>query len=223
MTTARAIIRGALTFHLNRLSPGEAEDADLFGRCLEALNAVVDEFNGAKSKLFREVFSVSSAITGTSGTLGTNWSGLASGDEILGATAQYGGMDVPLEPITMGAYANIPIKTLSTIPSYYAHDGAATVYFYPAIQGLTVTLRTKQPFAEFADLATDYEMPKGFLSGFQALVAEKMAPSLVGGISPDVARAARGARLRLAAQCVNPAIITAGDSAGPVARIERGY
>lgn len=223
MTTARAIIRGALTFHLNRLSPGEQEDADLFGRCLDALNAVVDEFNGVKSQLFREVFTVSTAITGASGTLGATWATLSPGDEILGATVQYGGTDMRLEPITMGAYADVSIKTLSTIPSYYAHDGLATVYFFPAIQGLTVTLRTKAPFTDFADLDTNYSMPKGYLSGLQALVAEKMAPTLVGGVSPDVARAARGARLRLAAQAMNPAIVTAGDSAGPVARIMRGY
>ena len=48
MPTARAIIRNALTFGLNRLSPGEQEDADLFGRCLDALGSIVDEITGTE-------------------------------------------------------------------------------------------------------------------------------------------------------------------------------
>lgn len=224
MSQARVIIRSALTFGLNRLSPGEQEDADLFGRCLDALNDIVDEFNGVKSQLFREILTVSaSPISGVSGTLGTTWAGLAAGDEILGATVQYGGLDVPLDPITMGVYANIAIKTLSAIPEFYAHDGQSTVYLYPAPSGYTVTLRTKQAFTDFADLDTDYTMPKGFRSAFSSLLTEKMAPTLLGGITPEISKAARGARLRLAAQSINPAIIKAGDDAGPVARIRRGY
>lgn len=223
MTTARVIIRNALTFGLNKLSPGEQEDADLFGRCLDALNDVVDRFNGIKSQLFREILTASTPITGTFGTLGTTWAGLAAGDEILGATVLIGGLDIPLEPLTMGGYQSIPIKTLSSIPATYTHDGQATVYFYPAPTNNTITLRTKQVFAEFADLDTDYVMPKGFRSAFADLVAEKMAPTLIGGITPAIAAAARGARLRISAQVANPAILTPADSAGPVARIKRGY
>ncbi len=224
MAQARVIIRNALTFGLNRLSPGEQEDADLFGRCLDALNDVVDEFNGVKSMLFREILTPSAApISGVSGTLGTTWTGLVAGDEILGATVQYGGLDIALAPMTMAVYADVAIKTLSTIPAYYAHDGQATVYIYPAPNAYTITLRTKQAFTEFADLDTDYTMPKGFRAALSDLLAEKMADVLTGGISPKVARAARGARLRLMAQCANPAIIRGGDSAGPVARIRRGY
>ena len=51
--------------------------------------------------------------------------------------------------------------------------------------------------ADFADLDTDYTMPKGYKSAFGALLAEKMAPTMVGGVSPAVAAAARAARLRL--------------------------
>jgi hypothetical protein len=59
VTTARVIIRNALTFGLNRLSPGEQEDADLFGRCLDALGSIVDEINGGKGMLWREVLTAS--------------------------------------------------------------------------------------------------------------------------------------------------------------------
>lgn len=217
MTTARSIITGTLTFHLNRLSPGEAIDADVGAVCLDALNHIADELNGGKSFLFREVLTQSTAITGTSASLGVAWAGLSAGDEILSATAQYSaGMDVPLSPITMEQYANIAIKTTASIPQNYAHDGQATVYFYPACSGQTVTLRTKQVVSDFADLDTDYVMPKGYKSAFAALVAEKMAPAMVGGIPAPVAAAAQAARSRLAGQAVNPAIIGGNNTRGSI-------
>ena len=223
MTTARSIISGAMTFGLNRLSPGETLDADVAALCLEALNHIADEWNGSKSFLFREIFTVGSALTGTSGTLGTTWSGLVSGDEILGATVLDGGVDIPMMPLSLAQYANIAIKTLSTIPSLYAHDGAATVYIYPAPVAKVITLRTKQVVSDFADLDTDYSMPKGYKSALAALLTEKMAPVLLGSITQPIANAARAARSRVASQVVSPAILSAGDLAGGVLRIKRGY
>lgn len=224
MTTARSIIEGALTFGLNRLSPGEALDADTGAVCLTALNMIADQFNGQKSFLFREVLTTSSAITGTYGTLGTDWAGILPGDEILGATVQYEtDLDVPMEPITVAQYQNIGIKTLSIYPEYYAHDGQATVYLYPAANAHVITIRTRQIVSDFADLDTDYVMPKGYKSALSALLAEKMAPTMVGGISAPVASDARAARLRLSAQSANPAILGAPDSATGLVRIHRGY
>lgn len=217
MTTARSIITGALTFHLNRLSPGEAVDADVGAVCLDALNHIADEMNGQKAFLFREVLTTSSAITGTSAALGVAWSGLSAGDEILGATVQYSaGMDVPLLPISMEQYANIAIKTTASLPQNYAHDGQATVYFYPACSGQTVTLRTKQVVSDFADLDTDYTMPKGYKSAMAAMLAEKMAPSMLGGIPAPVAAASQAARNRLAGQAVNPSIIGGNHTRGSI-------
>lgn len=214
MATARSIISTALTVHLNKLAAGETLDNDTANLCLSGLNDVVDEFNGGKSFLFREVLTTSSAITGPSAQLGVAWPALVSGDEILGATVQYSaGLDVPLDWMSMEDYANIAIKTVAAIPRMYAHDGAATVYFYPAAAGQTVTLRTRQVVQDFADLDTDYTMPKGYRSALSAILAERMANSLVGGIKPDVAQAAAAARRRLRAQSSNPGIINGG--AGP--------
>ena len=224
MTTARSIVTGALTHHLNRLSPGEALDADVSAVCLDALNFLADELNGQKSFLFRDILTTSSAISSATGTLGTTWTGLVSGDEILGATVAYSAtLDVVLEPIALQQYHEIAIKSLTTYPAYYAHDGAATVYFYPVPTGQTITLRTKQVVSDFADLDTDYSMPKGYKSALSAMLAERVAPVLLGGVSPAVAVAAKAARARLASQAVNPAIIGGRAYVGPVARIKRGY
>lgn len=217
MTTARTIIRNALTFGLNRLSPGESEDADLFGRCLDALGSIVDEINGGKAMLWREAFTVSSAITGPSALLGVAWPSLASGDEILGATVQYSaGHDIPLDPITLGQYERITDKSQASLPRLFAHDGAATVFLYPAAAGQTVTLRTKQAAQTFADLDTDYSMPAGYRAALEALLAEKMAPTLNADMVQITAGQARAARRRLAAQFISPEIIGSRHSASNI-------
>lgn len=217
MPKARDIIQTALTVHLNKLAAGETLDNDTANLCLGGLNDVVDEFNGGKSLLFREILTVSTPITGASAQLGVAWPTLAPGDEILGATVQYSaGLDVPLDELTVGKYANIAIKSVAAIPRVYAYDGDATVYLYPAAAGQTVTLRTRQVVQEFADLDTEYTMPKGYRSALAALLAERMANSLVGGIKADVARAAKAARLRLQAQSANPAIIDGGQALGNI-------
>lgn len=217
MTKARVIIRNALTFGLNRLSPGEQEDADLFGRCLDALGSIVDEINGGKALLWREIETQSTPITGVSAQLGVAWPALASGDEILSATVQYSsGQDIPLSPITMEQYEQIPVKGIASLPKVYAHDGAATVYFYPAAAGQAVTLRTKQAAQTFADLDTDYVMPAGFQSAYEALLAEKMAPTLNASLVALSTGKANASRRRILGQVVTPAVMDAGRRVGNI-------
>lgn len=216
MTTARQIIQTALTVHLNRLSPGETLDADTAAFCLDGLNNAIDAINGLKSFLWRQILTAGT-VTGVSGELGTTWVGLSSGDEILGATVAYSaGMDIPLYPMSMERYANIPLKQTASIPREYAHDGAATVYFYPACTGQVVTLRTKQAASEFADLDTDYVMPKGYKSALSALLAFQVAPVLNGGVPAAVQVASVAARKQLASQAANPAILQSSNHAGNI-------
>lgn len=219
MTTARSIISDALTFGVNRLSPGESLDADLAAMCLSALNSVVDEVNGGKAMLYREIVT-NGTMTAATGTLGTTWSGLAPGDMILGATVTEGGVDVPLSLITMRQYHEIPTKTTAGTPDRIAHDGLSTVYAYPVPTSSVVKLRTRAEVADFADLDTDYTLPSGYRSALAALLAERIAPSL-GALSPVVLSQARAARIRLLGQVVQPDILEAG--AGGRARIEQGY
>ena len=205
MTTARQIITRALGFRLNRLSPGEALDADLAATCLEALNDLTDTVNGAKSGLFRIILTAGT-VTGATGTLGTTWATLEPGDKILGATYRDGLEDEIIDQITMEQYHVIGQKTNAGDPEYFAHDGLATVYFYPVPTSRSVTLRTKAAVSEFADLDTDYVMPQGYQSAFSSLLAELLAPQM-GGITPAIARDAANARSRMRAQGMTPAII----------------
>jgi hypothetical protein len=212
VTTARSIITGALRFRLNRLSPGEALDADLADTCLEALNNIVDEINGGQSLLWKEVLTAGT-VTSVSGTLGSTWSTLVPGVHILGATYSDGTQDLPIDSLTMAQYQAIADKTQAGNDLiYYAHDGASTVYFWPVPTSRAVTLRTKAEATVFADLDTDYTMPSGYKSNLGDMLAERVASSTIGSLPADVARFGRAARLRLAAQVINPAIINAGNS-----------
>lgn len=214
MTKARDIISNALTFRLNKLGPGETLDADVAATCLAGLNDVVDSFNGSISYLFRETLS-SGAVTGTFGTLGVTWAGVSPGNEILGATVSYqAGMDTPLEMGTMEQYQEIAQKATASIPQTIYPDGMATIYVWPAATGQTITLRTRQNFSNFVDLDTDYAMPSGYLSGFSALLAELLAPSFIGGVSPAIAANAQRARNDLAAAALVPAIADAAQRSG---------
>lgn len=209
MTQARGVITDALTFRLNKLSPGEALDADTGRVCLGALNAIADEFNGQGGFLFREIFTAG-AVTGPTGVLGVDWASLAPGAAIAGATvALSAGIDTPLQPMSMDVYADLPQKSAAGQPEAYAHDGYATVYFYPACTGQTITLRTRQVVAEFADLDTDYGMPAGYRSALSDLLAERIALPMVGRVPAEVKSAASAARVRLGAQAAAPAIIGA--------------
>lgn len=216
MTTARQIIQDALTFRLNKLSIGETMDADTAARCLDGLNSVIDEVNGGLFSLWREILTAGT-VTGVSATLPVTWPAVRIGDPILGATYSTGGMDLPLESLTMQQYhERITVKTTGGIPRYYAHDGSETVYFWPAPTGVSVTLRTQEMRPDFADLDTDYSMPDGWRSGLSAMLAETMAPSMLGGVPPAIAKQAGAARSRLRAQSYRPAIINGSRNAGNI-------
>lgn len=224
MATARTILQNALRLHLNRLSPGETADADTLDAGLSALNLVVDEWNGVKSFLFREILTDSAApIAIANPTLGTNWTGLSPGDEILGATYRVSNIDYAMDSLTMKQYHERAYqKTLTGLPEFWAHDGLATVYLYPIPTGHTITLRTRSAFSDFSDIDTDYSMPKGYSSALSALVAERLAPTMLSAIPPALVVAAQSARNRIAAQAVNPAILAGRAPRGSILN-DRGW
>lgn len=217
MTTARQIITTALTLHLNRLSPGETLNDDLAASCLLGLNDIVDEWSGQASFLWRDLLS-SATVTGITATLGTTWADISPGQEIQGATYNSGSGDFPLESLSMAQYhEQVRIKSLSGgLPRFYAHDGASTIYFYPQCTGQTITLRTHQSMSDFADLDTAYVMPQGYRAALSAVLAERMAPSVLGAIPPTVLKASQAARSRIGAQAAEPAIINGAAPAGNI-------
>jgi hypothetical protein len=209
MATARQIITGALTHHLNRLSPGETLDSDLASMCLAALNEIADEWNGAGFFLWADALH-SAVVTGPTATLGVTFPGLESGENIYGATYDSGWGDVPIEAITFAQWHEAVIEKNVTggYPQYWAHDGAATLYFYPAASGQTIKLRTKVSMSEFANLETDYVMPSGYRAALAAVLAERVAPTVVGQIPPSVRAAAARSLRAIKSQQAEPGILT---------------
>jgi hypothetical protein len=210
LTTARSIIEGALGFGLNRLSPGETLDADTASSCLTALNMIADEFNGSGSFLFRDLMTQSTAISAASAALGTAWSTLTPGTQLLDAIHNDSDGDEVLTWMPFEQYQAIFDKTTTSDPEYWSFDGYANVYFYPIPTAALISLRTRQTVSNFADLDTDYGMPSGYKSALSDLLAEKMAFQLLGQIPPKVARDAAAARRRLLAKNMRPAIIQPG-------------
>lgn len=216
MTTARQIITDALTFRLNKLAVGETMDPDTAARCLDGLNSVVDEINGGLYSLWREILTAGT-VTGVSATFTAVWPAIHTGDPILGATYALGSMDIPLDPLTMEQYhERISIKSTGGNPRFYAFDGAETVYFWPVPTSAVVTLRTQQMASDFADLDTEYSLPDGWRSGLAAILAELVAPAMLGGVTPAVAKASSAARARLASQSYRPAIINGNRNGGNI-------
>lgn len=204
MTTARNIITLALE-GMNKLSPGEAIDADLAAACLRRLNSIADGWGAGRDMLFRDVIT-SGAVTGVSLTLGSGaFAAVASGDQ----PAQIVADNYPVEPITMQQYNEILQKTTAGRPLFWAWDGASTVYLYPAAAGQTIGILTREAFAVFADLDTVYSMPSGYEGAFAASLAVAMAPALLGKVPDALERAERKALFGVQGSNIRPAIVSA--------------
>lgn len=209
MTTARQIITDALTFGLNRLSAGEALDADLAGLCLSGLNSLVDEINGDGGRLWKKV-ATTETVSGASEPLAT-W-GLPPGAVISLVTHAESGLDTPIDPTTYDAYQSIPDKSISGGPTIWASDGLS-LWFYPTPAALDITVICNAEVSQFEDIDTDYTMPNGWRSGLADMLAERVAFPVIGDVPAGVARNAATARRRLVAK-VEPAILNPGSGSG---------
>lgn len=211
MTTARSILQDALTFRLNKLSPGESADADTLAVCLRALNSVVDEINGGRFLGFREALIASTSTVSTANVALTAWSGLSVGDKVLGLSWSdtAAGQQTGMSEITMGQYQDITDKTTTGSPEVWAFDGLS-LFVYPVPAAKYLHARVRLNVTEFADVDTDYTLPKGYPSALTDMVSVRLAP-VMGGLTPAIQAAGNAAKLRLMSQMVRPAIVDATD------------
>lgn len=218
MTTARLIITLALE-GMNKLSPGEAIDADLGAACLRRLNAIADDWSAGRAMMPQDVI-VSGAVTGTSITLGAGlFIDIAPGDEIMAAQADNWSM----APITMAQYSSTLNRTSTGRPQCFAPDGLSTVYLYPASAGNIISLLVRKNFTQFADFDTDYLMPAGYQGAFAASLAVAMAPALLGGVPPALYAAEKRARYAVERSTVRPAIISSSPMRAGRGNILNGF
>jgi hypothetical protein len=183
MTTALAIITDAYE-RLNRLSPGEVLSADDAAFGLRRLNLLVDELAAQPAFLFRAI--LTSAPQSGPITLGVGaWAAISPGDEIVSATAN----NLALSPITLQQYNELYQPNVTGTPTCWAQDGMGTVYLWPVPTGQTVKLMTRATVAAFADLTSDYTLVDGWTNALGASLAVRLAPTLLGGMPPELVRA----------------------------------
>ena len=172
----------------NKLTPGEPLSADDAAFALRKLNLLVDELSSLNMFLFQSVLT-SSAQTGHI-TLGSGaWAAIKPGDEIVSATAN----NLTMGQITMQQYNELYNPTVTGLPTVWAHDGMSNVYLWPVPTGQTIKVQTRNTVTEFADLATEYTAPAGYKSALGAGLAVRVAPTIAGGVTPDMLRAEKAA------------------------------
>lgn len=203
---------------INRLSPGETLGADETAYGFDRLNILVDELSAGNQFLYRDILT-SASVTGSTLTLGTgSWSAIPSGAEIISAVLVSGTAgNVPLARLTMQQYnERLALPSTAGLPSYYAHDGLSTVYLYPVPTAQTIQLQTRVGVASFADQTTAYTVPPGYRAFLGAEMAVRLAPSVLGGLPPGIAAAAKAARKGIGS--FEPAVIDVYSFARPVSR-----
>lgn len=204
MATARNILTLALE-SMNRLSPGEALDADLAAACLRRLNSIADDWSAGREMMPQDQI-VSATVSGASITLGAgSWASIAPGDEILAIQAD----TVPMDPITIQQYNAIPVKTTTGRPYAWCPDGLSTVYLYPVAVANVLSIVTRKAFTAFADLDTAYTMPAGYEGAFAASLAVAMAPALLGKVTQDLKDNKKAALFNIIGSNIRPAIVNA--------------
>ena len=194
----------------NRLTPGEPLSADDAAFALRKLNLLVDELSSQNLFLFQSV--LTSAAQSGAITLGAGaWAAISPGDEIVSATAN----NLVLAKITMQQYNELYQPTVTGTPTVWAQDGLSTVYLWPVPTGQTIKLQTRITCVDFADLSTEYTAPSGYKSALGAGLAVRIAPTICGGVTPDMIRAEKSAMSNI--NNYQPAIVNVtGYTAGRV-------
>ena len=214
MTTALQIIDRAYSL-IGFKAAGEtlsSEDADY---ALDALNSMIDSWN-TQEHFIVSVNEVVANVSGQSATVGTGLTFDTARPTAIekGAFARINGVDYPMEEIDRVQYEGITLKTVqSTFPQYFYYDGntdTARVWFYPVPAGsIEVHLPCAVYLTEFADLATNYSLVKGYKKALEYSLAEELAPG-IRPLDPLIVRNAANARRAIRRTNVNVPLLNTG-------------
>lgn len=202
MTTALQIITSALQ-GINVLGANETIAAADANYCLNELNIIADNFNAGRYDLFKDTF-VSGTVTGQTLTTSTGaFASVTTGIEIQGMLADNYTMSV----ISIEQYRDIFNKAASGRPLNYAYDGANTIYLYPAAINNVMTIQSRGSIANFADLATNYIFPSGYLNAFIANLQVVIAMAYKGTVSPSLLKKQFAAMQMIESSNIRPVIL----------------
>lgn len=196
--TALSVITSAYK-RCNRLSPGEVLSADDAASAFDVLTEFVDEL--ASQPAFCFFAPLTSAAQSGHITLGAGaWAAINPGDLILSATAD----NIAMSPMTMQQFNELYQPTVTGRPTVWAQDGMSTLYLWPVPNGHIIKLMVRGTVSQFTSLTTEYVVPDGWKAALAAGLAVRIAPNIIGKVTPDLERRARDA---LSAVCrYEPAI-----------------
>lgn len=166
---------------------------------LRMLNRLLDTFSNNptwaydQSASFKVLTGVQSFTIGPSGDL-------IESRPIMINSASYtiDGITYPVSVIDYEKYDSITCKTLTgAYPSAIYYQGTypnGTVFIYPIATGGTLSLRLTASVKQFANAATEVDMPEGYEDAIMLALAIRMAPSYGKQVSQDTRIAARRAK-----------------------------
>ena len=185
-TTAQTVINGAARL-IGVMAEGETLTAGQSNDALLALNEMIDSWSTESLLIFAEVIETFALVGGqqlyTWGATG-NWNS-ARPQDISRANIQVLGTpmlnEIPLEIINQDAWSGIQVKGVSSsIPTKLYNDGQiplTNVYLWPIPSvANNIIFYSWKPLAQFANLATSFVFPPGYLKAMRYNLAVTLAP-----------------------------------------------
>jgi hypothetical protein len=199
MTTASKIIRGALDA-LSLRGAGQAVDGTVAADLLSTLNTMIDGMNLAPTFAYSATETIVQVPASTSSlTIGPGMQiDIPRPDRIESSSfSRVSTIDYPLQPVDRDTYNSIFQKTIGTSwPTVCFFDGGnptGNLFLWPQAQ-VELHLVTSLNVAQFADLTTDYVLPRGYERLFIFALAEECAPGFEVVVPASVAKIAAAGR-----------------------------
>ena len=198
MTTAAEIIDEAYSL-IGYKDQTETLGGQDTSRGLSVLNAMIDAWNTQKHFMV----SVTEVVTSVSGLPITIGDGMMVNvtrpiDIENGSFVRINGVDFPIQWIGREEYNSLPYKQItSNVPAYGYYDAnfpTGNIFLWPYPSGsVELHLQLNETNSSFADLATDYKLPPGYLKAIKYSLAEDLCPGFK-SVPPDIAKTAFLAR-----------------------------
>lgn len=186
LTTATDVITGAMRL-LGVLASGEALAAAEGADALQALGELCETLSterllsGSRARTVTALVAARASYTiGTGQQIALAWPNLIEAAGVLTSD----GREIPIRILTDDEYARYEYKALAgSYPTsiYFDHayaSGVGNVSVFPvtADAGYSLVLYTPCEFSAFADLTTEYDLPKGVTRMLRYRLAVELAP-----------------------------------------------
>ena len=181
MTTSLDIITRSLK-DLGILDPIETAEAEMANDGLVFLNDLLESWSNEGLTVYTQTQSTLTLTGALSYTVGSGGT-FNTARPVVPSSAFYssGGIDYPVDIVTLEQYNSIPYKSdTGGIPLYIAFNTAvplSTMYIYPASTSGTLTLVSQKPLTALALLTTVLAFPNGYERALRLALSVEMMPT----------------------------------------------